>query len=225
MFSKILKSVLGLYLLSSYKSLPLAYFVRFYYQLLKLIFLPTYFPSLRIKNEDKSPFQPSELKTFVSPFEVDFYMHKSNSTYFTELDIARTKLVSSLLQNFFINYPTKSGSYPYVPVASVYSNFKKEIKPFQKYRVESKILSWDSKWLFVYSKFLIKNGKKKQDEGEEITAATCLTKYVLKDGRKTIPPVEALKFCNLYTEEDEKKSAENMKFVEWFINNDQFDEL
>jgi len=92
--NNIFKYLLYIYLLTSYKSLPGAYFIRFYIQIIKTLILP------KISNKFikcyKSPFQTITLKTYNSPWECDGYLHKSNSTYFEELDIIRTKLMTSI---------------------------------------------------------------------------------------------------------------------------------
>lgn len=192
-----------LYLISSYKSLPGAYFFRFYYYAFRNLITP-YFTGKntekikKLQENEYGCFAYTELVTYASPFECDFYFHKSNSTYFEELDISRGDLMTSIFQKLFL----EAKRWPYVPVANVFTNYLKEIKPFQKYSVRSSILCWDSKWIYVMSKFSINNGK--------TLCSLSLTKYVLKDGRKTIPPKEALEYCGIYNEKVEKISAKNL---------------
>lgn len=98
-----------------------------------------------------------------------------------------------------------SKHWPYVPVANVFTNFLREIKPFEKYVVTSSILCWDQKWIYVMSKFTKSNGK--------VLCSLSITKYVLKDGRKTINPKEALEACGIYNDEVAKVSEENLKLL------------
>ncbi|EGA83931.1 YBR096W-like protein [Saccharomyces cerevisiae Lalvin QA23] len=98
-----------------------------------------------------------------------------------------------------------SKHYPYIPVANVFTNFLKEIKPFQKYSVSSRIICWDEKWIYVMSRFTIKKGT--------VLCSLSLTKYVLKDGRKTIKPKDALEYCGLYNEKVAKISEDNLKLL------------
>ena len=65
--------------------------------------------------------------------------------------------------------------------------FKRELKPFEKYKISSRILAWDRKWLFVISKFVTAENK---------VNAIAITKYVFKVGRLTIAPEEYLRHCN-----------------------------
>ncbi|CCH43390.1 hypothetical protein BN7_2938 [Wickerhamomyces ciferrii] len=213
MLKTIAKYIFYAFLASSYKSLPGAYYIRFWYQAAINIIIPKYIKSLIINDlSSKSPFETSSIHTYNSPFECDGYFHKSNSTYFEELDISRTKLMTTIFQKFFMFYKTESKTWPYVPVANVFSTFKKEIKPYQKYEVKNRILGWDQKWLFILSKF-VSIGKK-----GEVIHAVCITKYVLKDGRKTVSPRDALKFCGYQVEKYEKESEKGVELVKWFVD-------
>lgn len=202
----VVKWLFFLYLASSYKSLPGAYFVRFYVPIVSVLMLPylTGFDTENIKKLSRNKygcFAHTKLATYVSPFECDLYFHKSNSTYFEELDISRAELMCKIFQKLILN----SKHWPYVPVANVFTNFLREIKPFEKYVVTSSILCWDQKWIYVMSKFTKSNGK--------VLCSLSITKYVLKDGRKTINPKEALEACGIYNDEVAKVSEENLKLL------------
>lgn len=214
-FVTILKYAFGLFLLSSYKSLPGAYYIRFWAQVIKHIILPKYIKSLLVS--PKTPFDTITIKTYNSPFECDGYLHKSNSTYFEELDISRTKLMTTIFQKLFIYYKTESKTWPYVPVANVFTTFKRQIDPYQSYEIKNRVLGWDDKWIFILSKFESKNGK--------IQHAVSITKYVLKDGRKTIKPIDALKFCGYDVEKFSKQAEKGVELVDWFVNTQQIEEL
>lgn len=99
--------------------------------------------------------------------ETDYNMHKSNSTYFTDLDIARTHLVLHLLGRGMKS--VREGKTPIldkegkeVPgklgtaLGSVFCSWKKEIVPYKGYEIWSRILSWDRKWLVMVSYFVEK---------------------------------------------------------------------
>lgn len=205
-FLIIIKYLFTLYLIASYKSIPFAYFFRFYYNIFKNIIVPIFTGKKtsnisRLQNEKYAVFFHNELTTYCSPFECDFYFHKSNSTYFSELDIARGDLMTKIFQKLFV----ESKKWPYIPVANVFTNFLKEIKPFQSYTIQSSILCWDEKWIYVMSKFLINNNK--------VIASLSITKYVVKDNRKTIPPIYAMKFCGIYNDVVENISQRNLKIL------------
>ncbi|GMM37118.1 hypothetical protein DASC09_044430 [Saccharomycopsis crataegensis] len=216
-----LKVLVALYLASSYKSLPLAYFFRFFNQVFQLLIVPYIKKKLGftvklgppIKNEgpNLAIFTPQVFKTYNSPFECDMFFHKSNSTYFTELDIVRTRLMCTIFGEFFLQYYGRHGSFPYVPVSAVQATFKKEIKPYSRYNVVSRIVAWDNKWIFILSKFILPGQNDR-------TSCTAITRYILKQGRKTIEPREAMKACGLYSKEAEEISQKNFAMVEDFLN-------
>ncbi|ODV63477.1 uncharacterized protein ASCRUDRAFT_30673 [Ascoidea rubescens DSM 1968] len=231
---QVLKYIFILYFLSSYKSIPLAYYFRFYKRIVSLTILPKLcskhknidfsklpLPSSVVSTDELKVFRPTILKTYNSPFECDFYLHKNNAAYFTECDIARTELMLSVFQNFMWHYqdssPNKNSFFksladsPYVPVASIQAIFKKEIAPFQRYNIITRILTWDEKWIFVLSKFC---------SGKDNKNLHCIltTKYVLKEGRKTIPPKKALQICGIYNNKIQEIADKNLLIVQRFIN-------
>ncbi|TLD07997.1 hypothetical protein PspLS_12153 [Pyricularia sp. CBS 133598] len=100
--------------------------------------------------------------------EIDYNMHKSNSTYFADLDVARTHLVmhlvgcgANLIRRSKVLILDKKGNK--VPGAfttalgAVSCSWKKEILPYTEYEIWSRVLSWDRKWLVVVSYFVQKN--------------------------------------------------------------------
>ncbi|SCU94335.1 LANO_0E06458g1_1 [Lachancea nothofagi CBS 11611] len=204
--SVVAKYLAAAILLSTYKSLPGAYFVRFYDKVFRNLIMPLIFGKnteniQKLQNDELGCFSYTKLSTYASLFECDFYLHKSNSTYFEELDISRTDLMTKIFQKLFLH----SKRYPFVPVANVFTNFLKEIKPFQTYDVRSCVFCWDDKWIYIMSRFYINSGSQ--------LASLSITKYVLKDGRKTIKPKDALEVCGLFNETVNQISEGNMELL------------
>ena len=229
MYSKTVKALILLLLATSHKTFPFAYVFRFYYHTIIGLFMSRtkYLQTKKNSFGYNSPqhlFKWITLKSRVSPLELDMYFHKLNSTYFLDLDIARTKLLTRILQSFWwYSYDNESGrnkkpreikNFPYTPVATVQCRFIRELKPFQKFNISSRILAWDNKWLFVLSKFTTQKSKGK----EEVLNAIALTKYVFKSGRITVPPKEALSICGFLNEENEIINQKNIKLVESLVN-------
>lgn len=91
--------------------------------------------------------------------------------------------------------------------------FKREIKPFKKVRIWTRVLSWDGKWVYLVSHFVEggwetgmgdKGGLEKQREGKAVAEdvsplvyATCISKIVLKEGRRTVRPEEFFRLSGL----------------------------
>lgn len=100
--------------------------------------------------------------------ETDYNLHKSNSTYFTDLDIARTQCVSHLLQPgmaaISANARTKCVRHANGDVVkggmgigfgAVFCSFRKEIAPFQPYETWTRVLAWDRKWVYLLTYFVV----------------------------------------------------------------------
>lgn len=75
-----------------------------------------------------------------------------------------------------------------VILGAVYASFQREIRPYERYEVRSRVLGWDRKWLVILSTF-VRPGK---EDGEEDILASALSKYVIKKARYTVPPERCL---------------------------------
>ncbi|QSS50222.1 capsule polysaccharide biosynthesis protein [Histoplasma capsulatum var. duboisii H88] len=169
-------------------------------------------------------FHPVICESHVSIGEVDYRLHKSNSTYLADLDITRSHLVSHLVaksghlaahnaKTRFVMDPSNPakparGSFN-IGIGGVHCSFKREIKPYQKYEMWSRILTWDRKWLYIVTHFVEKGavrprswdaenyGRTRSTPGkpadwEKKIFATAVTTYVFKLGRLTIHPAVML---------------------------------
>ncbi|KAJ5574938.1 hypothetical protein N7450_008837 [Penicillium hetheringtonii] len=152
-------------------------------------------------------FVPVRVTSRTPLLETDYNMHKSNSTYFTDLDVSRTALVSRLyspgvglvskeLDKEFLATAQKEGKRApkkkpvIIVLGSVYCSFKREIKPFELYEMHSKVISWDKKWMYILTCFM---RPARGANGEKELLATALSKYVVKKGRLTVAPERILR--------------------------------
>lgn len=236
LMSKLLKVVLWVLCVTSYKTIPFGYFCRFYNQVIRILLLPS--RSYRKKrlntlgitatSNKRDVFKWIPYHTYVSPLEIDMYFHKSNSTYFADLDIARTKLVLTIFQKLFMDYfaNTKGefskkysfSNFPYIPVALVQLSFQREMTLFQRFTIESRVACWDQKWLFVVSKFTSNNTKKLH--------GIAVTKYVFKKNQRiTIKPEEFIKDCGLWNSEVAEENTRNYPIFSGLSNQEDLDRL
>ncbi|KAJ5187975.1 hypothetical protein N7491_004297 [Penicillium cf. griseofulvum] len=152
-------------------------------------------------------FVPCMITSRTPLLETDYNLHKSNSTYFTDLDVSRTALVSRIYspgvgnvskeldQEFLVASKKEGKPAPrrkpvLIVLGSVYCTFKREIKPFELYEMHSKVLSWDAKWLYVLTCFM-RPARRSGDE--KVILAVGVSKYVVKKGRLTVPPERILR--------------------------------
>ncbi|QRD91130.1 hypothetical protein F9C07_2280442 [Aspergillus flavus] len=167
-------------------------------------------------------FRPLRTRSYCSLAEVDFNLHKSNSTFYADLDISRIELLLLLFKDVItpLSPPSRyhhsggpyksdeqqAGSLKHLTPAlgGVSCIFRREIKPWQRYDVESRILCWDDKWLYIVSHFLKPGSHSETGTGgsEEGILASAISKYVFKKGRRTVTPEEVLQFLHLVEDGD-----------------------
>lgn len=206
-------------------------------------------------------FKPVVQTTHTPMAETDYNFHKSNSTYFTDLDIARTHLATAILRKGIrgvkdeqgatfsfrntsraaghkrrqnnINPLGTSGQVSaeiaaramteeewykqatqpgplLIALGAVTCQFHREIPPYRRYEIWTRLLTWDRKWLYIVSHFVergafkptgysLQPGRKGSRRVEHLTEedraklkrkifASSVAKYVVKKGRLTIPP-------------------------------------
>lgn len=187
----------------------------------------------------QSIFMPMVSRTHTTILECDFNMHKSNSTYFTDLDVARSQFC---FQMFGSKLQLTPGSGQVLMLlGGVQCQFRREIKPYQVYNIWSRLLSWDEKWIYIVSHFVdlsvappraqfgppTKQIKRKAETDHARDAnvppgavhATAISRFVFKNGRATISPSDILHSCNLLPQQQvthalEKTQAGKTTFEE-----------
>ncbi|PYH46495.1 acyl-CoA thioesterase [Aspergillus saccharolyticus JOP 1030-1] len=154
--------------------------------------------------------------------ECDYNLHKSNSTFFADLDINRTQLMMAqfkhVLAGSCMPRSTPGSTTPgrnkplMMAMGGVACLFHREIKPLQRYEIWSRVLAWDEKWVYVVSYF-VKKGAVARDgtlPGEldkKVVLATGLARYVFKEGRVTVKPEGVLQECRLLPSGGEQKEV------------------
>lgn len=115
----------------------------------------------------------------VLPNDLDLNGHMNNGRYLTIMDIGRMDFVLRLKLAWYV---IKNGYIPVLSSATV--RYRLPLLPFQKYRLTTRILCWDDKWVFIEHRFVIKGGKK-----DGAVAAIGLVKgsFFSKKTRGTIP--------------------------------------
>lgn len=158
--------LLLLFVLFNWKNMPFAWTYRVFYTIL-------YHMSLRKspKHGPNALFKPIVTPSHSPILEIDYNLHKSNSTYFADLDISRTHLVSYLgrasMASLSRNSQTKivldpkTGAPVKGPIGimlgAVECSFKREISAYRGFEMWSRVLSWDRKWLYIVTHFIPKN--------------------------------------------------------------------
>ncbi|CAN9177024.1 unnamed protein product [Alternaria alternata] len=207
--------------LANLKNLPFVWHLRFIRAFFYQLYLqPTPIPPHAL-------FQPIITSTRTTLLETDYNMHKSNSTYFSDMDISRTHLFTALIRNGIRKnsrlYGAKKNAVAgavgategtrgkhMIALGGISCLFKKEILPYKKYEMWTRLLCWDRKWFYLVT-HLVKPGvgqpegwtlqpwkKSKSNKDVDLEKlkgavyATAIAKYVIKRGRITVPPEQAL---------------------------------
>ncbi|KXX77802.1 Protein THEM6 [Madurella mycetomatis] len=223
--------LLVFFLILNWKSLPLAWTVRIFHSFIYHVFhRPKKLPQ-------RALFHYSLSSSRTSLLETDYNIHKSNSTYFADLDVSRSHLVTHLLgpglpiigdnaKNKRVRDKEGNlikGTFG-IGLGAVFCSFRKEIAPLQGYEMWSRILSWDRKWMYIVTHFVVKgkvrptswDGKrmgptrdrvqKADGSGEPVedwskyVIATAVSKYVYKLGRFTVHPALVIDAAGLLPE-------------------------
>ncbi|KAK2008293.1 hypothetical protein LZ32DRAFT_662244 [Colletotrichum eremochloae] len=118
----------------------------------------------------RSLFRPVITESHAPIMEIDYNIHKSNSTYFADLDVSRTHLCTYLLRPGMRRLAHNAATGLVLDPASgkpargalgimlgaVHCSFRREITAYAPYEMWSRVLSWDRKWLYIVTHFVPK---------------------------------------------------------------------
>ncbi|KAK1756805.1 hypothetical protein QBC47DRAFT_459506 [Echria macrotheca] len=155
--------LLVIFIALNWKSMPLAWTVRVFHAFIyHVLRRPRQLPQ-------RALFHYSVTSSRTSLLETDYNMHKSNSTYFADLDVSRSHLVTHILGPavplLSDNARTRlvldrdgnliKGAFG-IGLGAVFCSFRREIAPLQGYEMWSRVLAWDRKWLYLVTHFVVK---------------------------------------------------------------------
>ncbi len=125
----------------------------------------------------------SQVRLRVWPNDLDFNLHMNNGRYFTVMDLGRIDL---MIRTGVVRWMWRQKWTPVV--GSETMRFRRALKPFQPYRLKTRVLCWDERWVFLEQRF--------ESEAGEL-AALGIVKAVLTAERRTLRPKEALKIMGM----------------------------
>ena len=150
---------------------------------------------------------------YVWPADLDLLGHMNNGRYFTITDIIRIEM---FIRAGIWAEMKRRGLYAVMAGETV--QFRKPLKPFQRYDIITKTLGWDDKFFYVEHKFVSQQG---------LHALMMLKAMVLGSKQVRVKPSEVLKW--VHSEEIEavrsngliEKWAES-SMMHWNENNFEF---
>lgn len=128
-------------------------------------------------------FEPSLLPFRVWPHDLDTSLHMNNGRYWSLMDLGRTDL---MLRTGLWRAVLRHRWVPVVNAGTI--RFRRELRLFRPFRIETAILCWNESWLVMQHR-LLSRGR----GGEEIVAAHALVRAALYDrGSRSYVPVARL---------------------------------
>ncbi|SMR59245.1 unnamed protein product [Zymoseptoria tritici ST99CH_1E4] len=165
--TNMLKLAAAAFALANLKHLPGFWHLR----VLRGIIYQIYFQKTPIR--PKHLFAPLITQSYNTPYDCDYNFHKSNSTYFADLDVARAHHVSAITREGIARL--RRGDQEGLPKSNVEAKgqyivalggvtcfFQRQIEPLQQFEIYTRVQSWDRKWLYVVS-HIVKKGAIKPD--------------------------------------------------------------
>lgn len=114
----------------------------------------------------EAPFGVSRLNFRVWPLDLDTNLHLNNGRYLTIADLGRADL---LVQSGMWKAVLKEGLLPMLSGSAI--RYRRELKPFQAFTLESRIVCWRATTFVMEHRFITRNRA-----GETITAAIALVR-------------------------------------------------
>ncbi|MGL4727614.1 MAG: thioesterase family protein [Bosea sp. (in: a-proteobacteria)] len=124
------------------------------------------------------PMDVSRLNFRVWPHDLDTSLHMNNGRYWTLMDLGRTDL---LLRTGLWRTVLKNKWVPVVSAGKI--RFRRELKPFTPFRLETRIMCWAESWVVMEHR-LLSQGRK-----GEIVNAVALVRVGIYDraGKAFVP--------------------------------------
>lgn len=97
------------------------------------------------------PLEASCLKFLVWPWDCDFNLHTTNSRYLSFMDLGRVYLLGAM------GVTTKLLKLKWFPVLHACEvSFLKPLRPFTRFELITRIVSWDEKFFYIEQRFMCK---------------------------------------------------------------------
>lgn len=125
----------------------------------------------------------------VLPNDLDTNIHMNNGRYLTIMDLGRFDLV---LRTGILKHMIRQKAMPVLSAAQM--RWRLSLQPFQKYTLETRVVCWDEKWVYMEQKFIIRGGSK---DGAVAAIGIVKGSFYSNLNRETVPTLEILKALHL----------------------------
>lgn len=124
------------------------------------------------------PLAESVLHLHVLPNDLDLNLHMNNGRFLSIMDLGRIDL---MIRTDLGAAVIKKRWKPLV--GAVTMRYKQSLTPFQRYRLRTKVIGWDEKWLYIEQRF----------ERGNRTIAVGIVKVLFRGEHRNITPEQTLK--------------------------------
>jgi acyl-CoA thioesterase FadM len=137
------------------------------------------------KPKTRDMLQTFKLRLHVLPNDLDTNMHMNNGRYATIMDLGRFDMI---LRNGLMRLMIDQKSVPILSALSV--RYRIPLHAFEPYDLETRVLCWDDKWVFMEQRFVLVKGPK-----AGAVAAIALLKGGFYDQKRktTVPTADLMK--------------------------------
>lgn len=112
------------------------------------------FFSALLSRRGMGPLDTSVLSMRVWLNDIDTNLHMNNGRYFTVADLGRLDL---MIRSGMLGMVLKHKWAPALGGATV--RFRRELKPFQPYRLKTRVLCWEGRWIYLEHVFEAMDGQ------------------------------------------------------------------
>lgn len=152
--------------------------MNLWFRLIWLLVATRFMPRL------KPPFDVSRLPYRVWPTDLDLSLHMNNGRYWTLMDLGRMDL---MLRSGVWSAISKAGWTPVVAAGKI--RFRRELRPFVQFTLETRILCWSDTTMVIEHRFVSASSR----TGEMVVNAVALVRAGLYDRKvKAYVPVEQI---------------------------------
>ena len=105
--------------------------------------------------QDAAMLNSSRLRLRVYPNDLDMNGHMNNGRYLTLMDLGRVQLI---LRTGLMRVVLKRNLAPTLAAAQM--RYRMQMLPFQLFDLETRVICWDDKWVYMEQRFIFARGPK-----------------------------------------------------------------
>jgi acyl-CoA thioesterase FadM len=131
----------------------------------------------------------SRVRFRVWPTDLDVSLHMNNGRYLSLMDLGRVDL---LVRSGLFRAVRERGWLPVLSGAQVH--FRRELRPFQPFDLETRLLGWDGVWFTMEQRFLTRAA-----DGRDVVAAMAVLRggFFEAASRRRVPVDEVLSLAGI----------------------------